>query len=110
MLNSVFISDFKRHATFQEDCRTKWHEAQEEVRYLKAQLNDVNQLNSKLESQYHHTTLLLKNEVKVRAHLQEEKKNLVSNKGCLFASHNLRITMLVINRRKSLNLLKIGKA
>lgn len=71
-------SDFKRHAVYQDDCRAKWHEAEEEIRHLRNQLSDMNQLNSKLEAQCHQTTLLLKNEVKVRTHLQEEKKTLVS--------------------------------
>ena len=56
----------------------KWLRAEEETRHYKNQLQEANQNNSKLESQYHHTTVLLKNEIKVRAQLQNEKKTLVS--------------------------------
>ncbi|XP_046462589.1 rac GTPase-activating protein 1-like isoform X1 [Daphnia pulex] len=70
------IEDFRRYAVNQENCQIKWLEAEDEVRHLKNQLNDANQVNSKLQAQYHQTTVLLKNEVKVRTHLQEEKKTL----------------------------------
>ena len=76
-LFSPSTQDFRRHASYQEECQAKWLETENEVRHLRNQVNDANQLNSKLEAQYHQTTLLLKNEVKVRTHLQEEKKNLV---------------------------------
>uniref|UniRef100_A0A0P6CLF9 Rac GTPase-activating protein n=1 Tax=Daphnia magna TaxID=35525 RepID=A0A0P6CLF9_9CRUS len=70
------IEDFRRYALNQENCQLKWLEAEDEVRHLKNQLSDANQVNSKLQAQYHQTTALLKNEVKVRTHLQEEKKTL----------------------------------
>lgn len=44
---------------------------------MKSQLQEATEANAKLESQYHHTTVLLKKEIKVRTHLQEEKRNLV---------------------------------
>ena len=75
--SSNILLEFKRFSLNQEDCRSKWLEAIDEVRLLKKKLNESNQANAKLEAQYHQTTLLLKNEVKVRSHLQEEKKNLV---------------------------------
>jgi hypothetical protein len=34
-------------------------------------------MNGKLELQYHHTTLLLKNEIKARKQVSDEKKSLV---------------------------------
>jgi hypothetical protein len=70
--------EFRRNAVNQENCQIKWLEAEDEVRHLKNQLSDANQMNSKLQAQYQQTTVLLKNEVKVRTHLQEEKKTLVN--------------------------------
>ena len=70
--------EFRRYAVNQENCQIKWLEAEDEVRHLKNQLSDANQMNSKLQAQYQQTTVLLKNEVKVRTHLQEEKKTLVN--------------------------------
>lgn len=104
----ILILDFRRYAVNQENCQIKWLEAEDEVRHLKNQLNDANQVNSKLQAQYHQTTVLLKNEVKVRTHLQEEKKTLVnsrSNKGLRFKKY-----IKHLNRKRSSNHPKKGLA
>lgn len=62
----------------QEFCRQKWLEAETELRRLQSQINEINKTNSKLELQYHHATVLLKNEIKVRKQVTDEKKSLVS--------------------------------
>ena len=46
---------------------------------MQNQLNEVNKMNSKLELQYHHATVLLKNEIKVRKQVSDEKKSLVNS-------------------------------
>ena len=68
----------------------KWLRAEEESRHFKSQLQEANQSNLKLESQYHHTTVLLKNEIKVRAQLQTEKKTLVKT-----TNHSLMLNSLM---------------
>jgi len=50
--------------------------AEEELVRMQCQLNESNKLNSKLELQIHHTTVMLKDEIKVRQRVQQEKKNL----------------------------------
>lgn len=70
--------EFLQFASNQEDCRKKWLEAEAELKRLQSQLNEANKINSKLELQYHHATVLLKNEIKVRTQVQDEKKTLVS--------------------------------
>lgn len=60
-----------------EDSRRQCLEAEEEVRCLKSQVQDLSQANARLESQYQHTKTLLKSEINARAKLQEEKKILV---------------------------------
>lgn len=62
----------------QDACRQKWLEAEAELKRLQNQLNEVNKTNSKLELQFHHATVLLKNEIKVRKQVSDEKKSLVS--------------------------------
>ena len=52
--------------------------AEEELVRMQCQLNESNKLNSKLELQIHHTTVMLKDEIKVRQRVQQEKKNLVT--------------------------------
>jgi hypothetical protein len=105
----ILILDFRRYAVNQENCQIKWLEAEDEVRHLKNQLNDANQVNSKLQAQYHQTTVLLKNEVKVRTHLQEEKKTLVD----IFTLYEgLRFKKYIkhLNRKRSSNHPKKGLA
>ena len=73
-----FSVEFVHFANNQEDNRKKWLEAENELIRLQAQLNEVNKNNQKLELQYHHATVLLKNEIKARTQVQEEKKTLVN--------------------------------
>lgn len=61
----------------EENCRMKWLEAEDEVKCLKRQLDDLNQKNLKLESQCQQSNVQLKNEIKARTKIQEEKKALV---------------------------------
>ncbi|XP_045034832.1 rac GTPase-activating protein 1 isoform X1 [Daphnia magna] len=68
--------EFLKFAVNQEACRQKWLEAEAELRRLQNQLNEVNKMNGKLELQYHHATVLLKNEIKVRKQVSDEKKSL----------------------------------
>ncbi len=71
----------------QEVGRQKWLDAEAELRRMQNQLNEVNKMNSKLELQYHHATVLLKNEIKVRKQVSDEKKSLVSSvcyQTCIF--------------------------
>ena len=68
----------------QEDSRKKWLEAENELMRLQHQLSDVRKMNSKLELQYHHATVLLKSEIKVRTQVQEEKKGLVRALTCFY--------------------------
>lgn len=74
---STCTLEFLKFAINQEECRRRWLEAEAELKRLQNQLNEVNRMNSKLELQYHHATVLLKNEIKVRTQVQEEKRNLV---------------------------------
>ena len=69
--------EFFKFASQQEECRRKWLMAEEELVRMQCQLNESNKLNSKLELQIHHTTVMLKDEIKVRQRVQQEKKNLV---------------------------------
>ena len=75
--NYFLILEFRTYAVHQEKCQIKWLQEEDEVRHLRNQLNDANQVNLKLQAQHHHSTALLKNEIKVRTNLQEEKKTLV---------------------------------
>ena len=68
----------------QEDTRKKWLDSENELMRLQNQLSEVRKMNSKLELQYHHATVLLKSEIKVRTQVQEDKKNLVNCLFCLF--------------------------
>ncbi|XP_046462903.1 rac GTPase-activating protein 1-like [Daphnia pulex] len=68
--------EFLKFAVNQEACRQKWLEAEAELKRLHNQLNEVNKMNGKLELQYHHATVLLKNEIKVRKQVSDEKKSL----------------------------------
>lgn len=77
ILTFPFFSEFLKFAVNQEACRHKWLEAEAELRRLQNQLNEVNKMNGKLELQYHHATVLLKNEIKVRKQVSDEKKSLV---------------------------------
>lgn len=97
-----FFVDFRRYALNQENCQLKWLEAEDEVRHLKNQLSDANQVNSKLQAQYHQTTALLKNEVKVRTHLQEEKKTLVDYLSVCIKYGIVAVIFNYINRKKNL--------
>ena len=105
----ILILDFRRYAVNQENCQIKWLEAEDEVRHLKNQLNDANQVNSKLQAQYLQTTVLLKNEVKVRTHLQEEKKTLV-DKFTLYEGLIFKKYIKHLNRKRSSNHVKKGLA
>lgn len=68
--------EFLKFTLNQDDCRKKWQSAENEVVRLQSQLNESNKVNSKLELQIHHITVMLKDEIKVRQRVQQEKKNL----------------------------------
>lgn len=74
---SFLLLEFLKFAANQEACRQKWLEAEAELKRLQNQLNEVHIKNSKLELQFHHATVLLKNEIKVRKQVSDEKKALV---------------------------------
>ena len=85
-LSSRYL-EFLKFAISQEDCRKKWLMAENEVIRLQSQLNESNKINSKLELQMHHITVMLKDEIKVRQRVQHEKKSLVS-----FSNHLILLT------------------
>lgn len=56
----------------------KWLEVEENIRHLQLQINEANKSTSKLELRNHHANMLLKEEVKARINVQEEKRLIVS--------------------------------
>ena len=78
------VLEFMKFSVNQEDARKKWLDSENELMRLQNQLSEVRKMNSKLELQYHHATVLLKSEIKVRTQVQEDKKNLVNCLFCLF--------------------------
>ncbi len=69
------VSEFLMFAMNQEENRKKWLAA--ERHQLQHQIDEATKTTSKLELQYHHLTMLLKDEVRTRTCLQEERRHLV---------------------------------
>ena len=74
---SNYSLELKSTSHEEEKFRSKWLEAEDEVKHLKGHLEKVNMRNTRLESQCQQSNLLLKNEIKARSKVQEEKKILV---------------------------------
>ena len=88
------MSEFFRFACNQEEIRNKWRKAEEEVFRLQSQLNEAVKNSSKLELQVHHATVMLKDEIKNRQRVQQEKRNLVLHPFSVFLVNFLSITSI----------------
>lgn len=62
----------------QLECQLRWREVERQIQSVKHQINEANKTTAKLELQNHHVNMLLKEEVKARTRVQEEKRHIVS--------------------------------
>ena len=65
-------------AASQEECRKRWAAINEELERMHNKIAEANRTTSKLELQNHHVNVLLREEIKARTKLLDEKKKLVS--------------------------------
>ena len=79
----LFVSKFCLPLEFlvsafnQEECRKKWLQTEKELLEVAAQIEKAQQTKAKLELQNQHVHVLLKEEIRARIRIQEEKKHLV---------------------------------